>query len=41
VRPQHSWQEAVVRHLSSKTHLRSFADTRRDLPSPGSLPGGS
>ncbi|TMH29911.1 MAG: site-specific integrase, partial [Betaproteobacteria bacterium] len=29
VRPQHSWQEAVVRYLSSKSHLRSFADAQR------------
>ena len=26
---QRSWQEAVVRYLSSKSHLRSFADSRR------------
>lgn len=29
IRPQRSWQEAVVRYLSSKAHLRSFADVRR------------
>ena len=29
VRPQHSWQEAVVRYLSSKSHRRSFADAQR------------
>jgi len=29
VKPQRSWQEAVVRYLSSKTHLRSFADVRQ------------
>ena len=29
VKPQRSWQEAVVRYLSSKSHLRSFADVRQ------------
>ena len=29
IKVQRSWQEAVVRYLSSKSHLRSFADSRR------------
>ena len=29
IRPQRSWQEAVVRYLSSKSHLRSLADVRQ------------
>jgi integrase len=29
VRPDHSWQEAVVRYLSGKQHLRSFKDVQR------------
>ena len=29
IKPQRSWQEAVVRYLLSKQHLRSFADVRR------------
>lgn len=29
IKPQRSWQEAVVRYLSGKQHLRSIADVRR------------
>ncbi len=29
MKPQRSWQEAVVRYLSGKQHLRSFKDVRR------------
>ena len=29
IKPQRSWQEAVVRYLSSKSHLRSFKDVRQ------------
>jgi integrase len=29
VKPQRSWQEAVVRYLASKTNLRSFRDVQR------------
>ncbi len=29
VKPEHSWQEAVVRYLSGKQHLRSFKDVQR------------
>jgi integrase len=29
VKPQRSWQEAVVRYLTSKSRLRSFKDVRR------------
>lgn len=29
IKPPRSWQEAVVRYLSGKQHLRSFADVRR------------
>ena len=29
IKPQRSWQEAVVRYVSSKQHLRSFKDVRR------------
>src|SRR5690349_24715489 len=29
IKPQRSWQEAVVRYLSGKQHLRSFGDVRR------------
>jgi len=28
IKPQRSWQEAVVRYLASKSHLRSFRDVR-------------
>jgi integrase len=28
IKPQRSWQEAVVRYLASKSHLRSFGDVR-------------
>jgi integrase len=28
IKPQRSWQEAVVRYLTSKSHLRSFADVQ-------------
>jgi integrase len=29
IKPQRSWQEAVVRYLAGKAHLRSFADVQR------------
>jgi len=29
MKPERSWQEAVVRYLASKSHLRSFKDVRR------------
>jgi hypothetical protein len=29
IKPEHSWQEAVVRYLSSKQHLRSLKDVQR------------
>ena len=29
VKPQHSWQEAVVRYLTAKSNLRSFRDVQR------------
>ena len=29
VKPQHSWQEAVVRYLASKANLRSYRDVQR------------
>lgn len=29
IKPQRSWQEAVVRYLTSKSHLRSFRDVQR------------
>lgn len=29
IKPERSWQEAVVRYLSGKQHLRSFGDVRR------------
>ena len=29
IKPQRSWQEAVLRYLASKQHLRSIADVRR------------
>src|SRR5450755_1447688 len=29
IKPQRSWQKAVVRYLSGKQHLRSIADVRR------------
>jgi len=29
IKPQRTWQEAVVRYLTSKSHLRSFRDVQR------------
>ena len=39
IKPQRSWQEAVVRYLELKRTLRMFYGCAADLPLSGSLPG--
>ena len=39
IKPKRSWQEAVVRYLSGKRHLRSYRRRTADLPCARPVPG--